>query len=172
MNALADPRVADYLNENFICTYLKVGTFKIVNGQKQGGNVASYFCLYDGGVVHAVPGQVGADKLLSESRFAYEIRKSAVTFSTDLTSGNLDMKKYREKMARAHAERYHADGQAWSGNRKAMAVPMQFPQHASQQAQAHWMLASNTLPKWDKIYGFVWTRILREKLSDEPVLKQ
>ena len=50
MNALANTQVADYLNENYICTFLKVGTFQIINGQKVGGNVASYFCLADGSV--------------------------------------------------------------------------------------------------------------------------
>ena len=65
MNALADERVAEFFNETFVCTYLKVGKFEIVNGQKVGGNVASYFCLYDGSVVHAIPGKTEANKLLS-----------------------------------------------------------------------------------------------------------
>ena len=171
MNALADPRVADYLNENFVCTYLKVGTFQIVNGQKQGGNVASYFCLGDGRVVHAVPGQVGADKLLSESRWAYEIRKSAVTVATDLGTGKLDEKKYRDKILRGHTERYHAETGTWQGKNMAP-VPMQFPMHRSQQSQAHWLCATKTLADWRDVYPVVWTRILQEKLSDEPVARR
>jgi hypothetical protein len=50
------------------------GTFQIINGQKVGGNVASYFCVWDGGVLHAVPGQVNAQKLLEEAHWAYSSR--------------------------------------------------------------------------------------------------
>lgn len=170
MNALADPRVVEYMNENFICTYLKVGTFQIINGKKVGGNVASYFCLHDGGVLHAVPGQVGADKLLTESRWAYEIRKSALTFSTDLGTGNLDMKKYRDRVVRAHAERFHAEGNPWSSNKSQM--PLSIPRHAGQQAQAHWLLTKQPLAKLDAIYPIVWTQILQEKLSALPVAQR
>jgi hypothetical protein len=170
VNALADPRVADYLNENFVCTYLKVGKFQIVNGDKQGGNVASYFCLGDGQVVHVVAGKVGADKLLSEARWAYEVRKSALTYAAVLGTDQVDPKKYRDKMIRAHTERYHLEGNTngWSESRLTP-VPMRFPDHRSQQAQAHWLLARNPLAKLDAVYPFVWTRILQEQLSDAPV---
>src|SRR5258707_516154 len=67
-----DEKVAEFVNEHFIATYLKVGTFQIVNGQKQGGNVVSYFCLGDGAVLHAVPGSVNARTFLSEARRASE----------------------------------------------------------------------------------------------------
>ena len=169
MNALADPRVVDYMNETFICTYLKVGTFQIVNGQKQGGNVASYFCLPDGSVVHAIPGQVGADKLIAEARWAHEIRKSALTLATDLGTGNTDPRKFRDKIVKAHAERYHAEGTEWSGHRAYVPVPAVMPRHRSQQAQVHWLLARHPLAKLDKVYPTVWKEILQESLSDRPV---
>ena len=35
MNALANDKVAEFINENFTASYLKVGTFKIVGGAKQ-----------------------------------------------------------------------------------------------------------------------------------------
>ena len=44
MNALADPAAGKYLNEYFVSSFQKVATFRIADGQKQGGNVASYFC--------------------------------------------------------------------------------------------------------------------------------
>ena len=50
MNALANPEVGKYVNEHFVSAFQKVATFKIVNGQKQGGNVAAYFCAPDGRV--------------------------------------------------------------------------------------------------------------------------
>ena len=172
MNALADPRVAQYINENFVSTYLKVGTFQIINGKKVGGNVASYFCQHDGSVVHAIPGQVGAERLIQESRWAYEIRKSALTFATDLDTGKTDMKKYRDKIMKCHAERYHAEGNEWSGHKSYRPVPASMPQHRSQQAQAHWLLARNPLAKLDTLYPRVWRDILQETLSDVPVAKR
>ena len=60
MNALANPEVGKYLNEYFVSSFQKVATFKIVGGQKQGGNVASYFCAPDGRVLHVVAGPVDA----------------------------------------------------------------------------------------------------------------
>ncbi|MSQ95688.1 MAG: hypothetical protein EXR98_14175 [Gemmataceae bacterium] len=175
MNALADSRVADYLNENFICTYLKVGTLQIVNGQKQGGNVASYFCVYDGGVLHAVPGQTNANKLLSEARWAYETRKSALTFSTDLVSGERNMNKYMEQVRKSHHERYHAEQNGWSGPRNGRAlppIPATMPRNLGQQVQAHWLLTKGPLAKIDTVYPVVWTQILREQLSGLPVAKR
>ena len=57
MSALADKEVGKYLNANFASSFQKVGTFRVIqnpNGppQKQGGNVASYFCAPDGRVLH------------------------------------------------------------------------------------------------------------------------
>lgn len=172
MNALADARVVEYMNENFVCTYLKVGTFQIVNGQKQGGNVASYFCFPDKSVVHAVPGQVTADKLLSEARWAYEMRKTAITHATDVAKDIVDARKMRDLLSRAHAERYHAEQNNWNGKKSYVPVPGNMPKHVSQQSQAHWLLARQPMGNLDNIYPFVWTQILREDLSTGPVAKR
>jgi hypothetical protein len=171
VNALADARVVNYLNDSFICTFLKVGTFQIINGQKVGGNVASYFCQSNGSVLHAVPGQVGADKLLAESRWAYETRKSAVTLSTSLGSDRVDATKYSAQIRKAHTERFFADGNQWP-SKQPMALPMAFPRGKSQQAQVHWLLGRTPLAKLDTVYPVVWERILREKLSGVPVEKR
>ena len=78
MNALANPEVGKYLNDNFACSFQKVATFKIVNGQKQGGNVASYFCTPDGRVLHAIAGPVNAAVMLREARWVVETYKLAL----------------------------------------------------------------------------------------------
>ena len=44
MGALNNAAVGKYVNEFFVSSYQKVATFKIVGNQKQGGNVAAYFC--------------------------------------------------------------------------------------------------------------------------------
>jgi hypothetical protein len=173
VNALADPQVAEYCNESFACTYLKVGTFQIVGSQKQGGNVASYFCLDDGSVVHAIAGPVNATQFLSEARWAYETRKSILTFATNLVTGEVDKKKCRDLITRAHAERYHATANTGlGGDNRYHPVPSRMPSNQSQQAQTHWLLATMPLAPIDRIYPTVWTRILGEPLSGLPVAKQ
>ena len=72
MNALANPQVGKYLNEYFVSSFQKVATFKIVGNQKQGGNVASYFCAPDGRVLHVVAGPVNAETLLREAKWVVE----------------------------------------------------------------------------------------------------
>lgn len=69
MSALADPQVGEFVNQYFVSSFQKVGTFRIVGGQKQGGNVATYFCAPDGRVLHVIPGPVGAEQFLAEARW-------------------------------------------------------------------------------------------------------
>jgi len=166
VNALADARVAQYLNDNYVCTYLKVGAFKIINGQKVGGNVASYFCMPDGAVLHALAGQVDANRFLIEARWAGDVRKSAQAFGTNLDTGNLSMTKFAKQVAKAHGERYHAETHNFGDK---TTIPASMPKLASQQAQTHWLLARQPLAKIDSVYSVVWRQILREELSDLPV---
>ena len=43
MGALADPKVGEFVEKHFVSAFQKVGTFRIVGNNKQGGNVATYF---------------------------------------------------------------------------------------------------------------------------------
>lgn len=178
MNALADDKVAEYINENYTATYLKVGTFRIVGDAKVGGNVASYFCMPDGAVLHAVAGKVDAATLLREARWAYELRKAVLTFATDLTKGMTDGNKARALIRTAHAERYQAEMTAGMGGNirvrgffggSATLRPVSFPTRISNQAQVHSLLSNQPLPKMATFYPIVWQRVLREKLSTLPV---
>jgi hypothetical protein len=78
VNALANKEVGKYLNEYFVSSFQKVATFKIVGKQKQGGNVAAYFCAPDGRVLHVVAGPVNAATMLSEAKWVVETAKSAI----------------------------------------------------------------------------------------------
>jgi len=78
VGALAQAEVGAYLNKYFVSSYQKISNFIIQgNGQKQGGNVASYFCTPDGRVLHAVTGPVSGQKLLQEARWVEETWKLA-----------------------------------------------------------------------------------------------
>jgi hypothetical protein len=99
VNALANAEVGKYLNEYFVSSFQKVATFRIVGGQKQGGNVASYFCAPDGRVLHVVAGPVNADTLLKEAKWVVDTTKKAM----DEAKG--DGGTFKAHFRKAHAER-------------------------------------------------------------------
>jgi hypothetical protein len=103
VNALANPEVGKYVNEYFCSSYQKVATFKIVNGQKQGGNVATYFCAPDGRVLHCVAGPVDAATFLREAKWVVEQTKKAIEYSKD------DGGKFKSYMRTAHSQKLKND---------------------------------------------------------------
>ncbi len=78
MNALNNPEVGKFINDNCVSSFQKVATFKIVGNQKQGGNVAAYFCAPDGRVLHVVAGPVDAATMLREAKWVVETAKKAI----------------------------------------------------------------------------------------------
>jgi len=103
VGALANPEVGKYLNEFFVSSFQKVGTFRIVNGQKQGGNVASYFCAPDGRVLHAVAGPVDAATMLREARWVVEGTQKAMKESKG------DGAQFKALFRQWHADRLRQD---------------------------------------------------------------
>jgi hypothetical protein len=78
VNALANPEVGKFINEHFCSSFQKVATFRIVGKQKQGGNVAAYFCAQDGRVLHCVAGPVNAAQMLQEARWVVATTERAL----------------------------------------------------------------------------------------------
>jgi hypothetical protein len=104
VNALASPEVGKYLNEYFVSSFQKVATFRITpEGQKQGGNVASYFCAPDGRVLHVIAGPVDAPTLLREAKWVVETTEKAM----DASKG--DGAAFKAYFRTAHAERLRRD---------------------------------------------------------------
>jgi len=99
VGALANEEVGKYVNEYFCSSFQKVATFKIVGGQKQGGNVAAYFCAPDGRVLHCVAGPVGADVFLNEAKWTVESVKKVMAASKG------DGAKFKAAWRKLHAER-------------------------------------------------------------------
>jgi hypothetical protein len=104
VGALNDRAVGKYVNEYFVSSYQKVATFKIVNGQKQGGNVASYFCAPDGRVLHCVAGPVDARAFLHEAKWVVETTKTCMKESTG-KDGKMDGAKFKQAFRKAHSEK-------------------------------------------------------------------
>jgi hypothetical protein len=176
VNALTNEKVGSYLNDHFVSSFQKVGTFRVVNGQKQGGNVASYFCLADGSILHVVTGPVNADTLLREARWVVENRKLAVT----LSGGNYA--KYRSFFRKAHTERLHReyrldiDAQQLADESPVLPLSgttfaaLRQQRGVSSQALVHLLLSAFPLAKIDQAYRVVFESILGEKLSTLPVV--
>jgi len=167
------------LNQHFVCSFQKVGNFRIVNGQKQGGNVASYFTLDDGSVLHALAGPVDAGTLLREARWVVETRKLAI-----MTSHG-DSAKYKAAWRKAHAERLQAEhGVTVNFKPNGKSGPgASFPSWGlgtrkggtrgvtgnTAQARVHMLCVNDPLVRIDKIYRVVFESILRQKTSTLPV---
>ncbi len=103
MGALANPQVGKFVNEHFVASFQKVATFQIVNGAKQGGNVAAYFCAPDGRVLHAVAGPVDAGTFLREAKWVVDTAERCVAES----KGNGGT--FKALFRRAHADKLRRD---------------------------------------------------------------
>ena len=103
MNALANPDLGKYLEEHFVSAFQRVGTFKIVGKQKQGGNVAAYFCAADGRVLHAIAGPVDAATMLREAKWVVEFSRKAIVDSKG------DGAAFKAALRKAHAEKLRTE---------------------------------------------------------------
>jgi hypothetical protein len=159
VNALANEKVGDYLNTYFVSSYQKVGTFRVVDGQKQGGNVASYFCTPDGQVLHVVTGPVSAATLLREARWAVETHKLGLL---ECRESENRLKGFFRK---AHSNRlllehsYDIRATASRSNRPSL----------TGQGRVHRVLALYPLLKIEQVYKYVFEKVLDEKISTAPV---
>jgi hypothetical protein len=192
VNALANEKVGTLLNHYFVSSFQRVGSFRINNGQKQGGNVAAYFCVPDGRVLHAVAGPVDANMLLAEVDWV--LRKTTEALSASKGDGT----RFKELMRRYHAERLQAKhgvrvtavlrdqvGQDWAtalayrdaqGRRLAPILslpPIENPAAGknplSNDAQVHRLLAAHATMRIEGLYGAIFEGILGEKVTTKPV---
>jgi len=193
VNALANDRVGGYVNEHFVSSFLKVGTFTVNGAAKQGGNVASYFCLPDGSVLHAIAGPVDADTFLKEARWVVDTRKVALFEA----QGNAT--RYKELFRQAHYERLLLDPNGRNRRGQGLRIPAgtplaEFPAAADRAALArielqlaqqhqglpagtneqrvHQLLANYPLVKIERVYRYVFERILNERVSTLPVVQR
>jgi hypothetical protein len=104
VGALANPEVGAFINKHFVSSFQKVATFQIVNGQKQGGNVASYFCAPDGRVLHCVAGPVNAATMLREASWVVDSVKKAMEESkkTEVPFKTLFRRWHADRLRQEH----------------------------------------------------------------------
>jgi hypothetical protein len=158
VGALSSQDVGQYLNASFVSTYQKVGTFRRVGDQKQGGNVASYLCTPDGQVLHVLIGPVNAGVLLREARWVVETWKLAQM------EGASDEHALKTVFRKAHAERFRQQQRGNVDVQRLAAV-------RNLQSRVHLLLTLSPLVKLEKAYQMVFEDIVGEKVSTSPVLE-
>jgi hypothetical protein len=173
VGALADGKVGEFVGSHFVAAYKKVGTFRKDGDTKNGGNVATYFCLSDGTVLHVIPGRVDAVVFLREARWAVDVYESAKLEHRDDRDGQ------KEYLKLAHGIRYLTErgrgpipGAAKGvsqAKRVDASMPKLLPRGIDTLTQAHWLLWLNPMPQLSAVYRTVWTDILNEQVTDAPV---
>ena len=167
MNALANEKVGSYINDHFVSSHQKVGTFQKIGDQKLGGNVASYFCKSDGTVIHAIPGPVDAATFLAEARFAVELHNSSLFLATAGSNKNLNLTQqkgvYTKAIKKGFEDRVGPAVTLFKGHIRGEAKGI------GQQVQVNQLLYQTPLPRLEVLYPYVWEKILREKLSAAPI---
>jgi hypothetical protein len=188
VSALANPQVGDFINRNFVSTYVKVGTFALVNGQKQGGNVATYFCLPDGSMLHAIAGPVDANLFLYESRWIVNVHQLASL------EGHDNPARFKQIIRDAHADRLDRDHGIARGpvnrlgetfpegdgsfaskgplTRAKKAMLDRYHHHGDNRARVHLLAALFPMEKLSEVYQYVFENILKEKVSALPVVEK
>jgi hypothetical protein len=172
---LTDSQVGKYMNTHFVSSYQKISNFRINGNKKQGGNVASYFCMPDGTVLHAVAGKVDADEFLREARWAVESWKLAQLVAPDLFRGQALFRKLHTDRLR---QDYHLDVSKLllspTGSLKTLTPQINRGKgkhrKLDNQGKVHLLLAANPLPRLDQIYTTVFVEILNQRISTAPVM--
>lgn len=103
MNALANPEVGKFVEKYFVAAFQRVGTFRIVGQQKQGGNVATYFCAPDGRVLHAIAGPVDGPTMLAEAKWVVRTAQKGIEESKG------DGAAFKAVLRKAHADRLKSE---------------------------------------------------------------
>jgi hypothetical protein len=181
VGALAQQDVGDYLNKYFVSSYQKISAFTLTaNGQKQGGNVASYFCTPDGRVLHVVVGPVAGTKLLEEARWVEETWKLCEMYELKTVTQIQSMYRsvHLERLAKEFNLRYglnqlpRLEGANASAIIRGTQINSWLNQIGDQQAKVHLLLAAYPAPKIARVYATVFESILNQELSTTPVVQK
>jgi hypothetical protein len=189
---LAKDDVGKFVNKFFVSSFQRVGSFKIVQGKKQGGNVVTYFCAPDGRVLHAIAGPVDEKAFLEEANWVVDKTKDAMTES----KGNPE--KFKELMRKHHAERLEAKygarvtpvlkdqdlqnletATAYRDSKgRPLAPVLPLPTIENQKdlknqlangAKVNRLFAAHAMMKIEDLYGAIFEGILGETVTTKPV---
>ena len=150
--ALSNKELADYLNENFVCTFKQVSTFTVTNRKykwrdrwgnenerdstrKNGGNVASYFCNPDREVLSLVVGPVAPKRVWISGELARDLH--AKTSNLNPEEQAVLARKFHKKLAGEKSMRLFDEqnkNNSWDGEKyrgRSVAVEAERAAHAT-----------------------------------------
>ncbi len=174
MSALSQDAVGQYLNRHYIAAFQKVATFEINGGQKQGGNVASYFCTPDGQVLHAVAGPVDGGTFLREARWANETFQLAQMQRPNLPQLQAFFRKaHVERLQREHRmllpENWMVQPELVDARVLDQVLQQPLFQGLNNAGKVHVLMAAGAMPRLEHVYQVLFERVLNEKVSTDPV---
>jgi len=174
VNALTDQQVGQYLNRHFVSAFQKVATFRINGGQKQGGNVAAYFCTPAGLVLHAVAGPVDGATFLREARWANETYHLAKLEADQPAQLQAYLRKaHLGRLQSEHRVRLHPGRLPRPQDSTARQLDRFLQDNANlqldNQGKVHLLLAAGPMAPLGQVYQVVFERVLNEKISTDPV---
>jgi len=162
--------VGAYLDKYFVPAFQKVGTFRIVGKNKQGGNVASYFCAPDGRVLHVVtydPPAAQGDNDALTYRDPTGRPLAPVLPPPPIDGPDVKLRNQLEQAGKfaggAGGLGMPAGGLALVKDRKGQGWAL------NNQGRAHQLLAAHAMVKIENVYASVFEGILGERVSTRPV---
>lgn len=170
---MSHPAVGEYLNRHYVSAFQKIATFRKIGAAKLGGNVAGYFCMADGEVLHILPGPIDPHTFLREARWANE------TYGLAQLENPKAPDQLRAFFRKAHLDRLQQDYRVrvpvgrlpQQANVSPRAVGELLDQNAqlNPMGRVHLLMAVAPLARIEHVYQPVFEKILNEKISTNPV---
>lgn len=186
MQALAKQEVGDFLTQNFVSVYDKIGTFQMnvdENGtaQKNGGNVAAFFCTPKGYVIHVAAGPRTGEAFLAEAKWALAVHSQILADRTlGKSQARIDqVSRVTAALRWAHTEAFKSlssrDPNAprselvWNKPPADPALNGLDEAGRRQRTKVHELLASRAYEPLTNVGPLVYTMILGERVTHQPV---
>jgi hypothetical protein len=187
VQALAKREVGDFLSKHFVSVYDRVGTFQVnvsADGKtpnRNGGNVAAFFCTPNGNVIHVAAGPRTAEAFLAEAKWAVAVYSQSVgDRPRGLAMGSVEQgSRVTAALRRAHSSALDV---LTKPNPFAPDLELIHHQPSSdpklrgleqgglkQREQVHRLLKTRAYEPLAVVGPEVYTNILGEKVTEQPV---
>ena len=185
--ALAKPEVGDFLSKHCVAVYDKVGTFQVnagpddKNPNRNGGNVAAFFCTPNGHVIHAVAGPRTAEAFLAEAKWAVTVYSQILSDrSLGVSQARADqVSRVTAALRQAHtnaADLLNKPSQSAPARELVVHEPPSDPKlkglddaGRKQRKQVHQLMKSLAFEPLAVVGPKVYTDILGETVTNQPV---
>lgn len=186
MQALARREVGDFLSKNFVSVYDRVGSFQVDidsdgRTKRNGGNVAAFFCTPNGYVIHVAAGPRTAEAFLAEAKWAVTVHSQIMS---DPNWGRSQARIEQVSRVTAALRQAHSDALNLMNNPDSSVPGSELVLHEPpaapslkgldeagrrQRKQVHQLLMTRAYEPLANVGPLVYTRILGEKVTQQPV---